>query len=190
MANVSWEWARDFCVWLTDQERKSGKLGAGERYRLPSDHEWSCAVGIGNREDATKRPAEKSGGIRDAYPWGNGWPPPAGTGNFAGEEVQPLVDGKKYPTFLKDFLRGYRDDFVETAPVGSFPANAYGLHDLAGNVFEWCGDAMEAGKDDRVSRGGSWVNSTAFYFLSSNRMANPPTYLDRSRGFRCVLAEQ
>ena len=43
---VSWDDATAFCAWLTERERKAGKLGANERYRLPSDHEWSCAVGL------------------------------------------------------------------------------------------------------------------------------------------------
>ena len=50
---LSWEDAQAFCQWLTERERKEGRIGAGERYRLPSDHEWSCAVGIGDKESAT-----------------------------------------------------------------------------------------------------------------------------------------
>ncbi len=46
--NVSWEDATAFCAWLTEQERKVGRLAVKEVYRLPTDHEWSCAVGSGN----------------------------------------------------------------------------------------------------------------------------------------------
>jgi len=65
-AAVTWSWedAHAFCAWLTERARKAGKLASSERYRLPSDHEWSCAVGIAEREDsALLFPEDKSGGV-------------------------------------------------------------------------------------------------------------------------------
>jgi formylglycine-generating enzyme required for sulfatase activity len=50
VVNVSWDDAKGFCVWLTEKERREGKLPDGSQYRLPTDSEWSWAVGIGNRE--------------------------------------------------------------------------------------------------------------------------------------------
>jgi len=85
VVNVSWNDAQAFCAWLTERDRANGKLPANYRYRLPSDHEWSCAVGIGDREDAAKTPEEKNEKIDDAFPWGSQWPPPAGSGNYAGK---------------------------------------------------------------------------------------------------------
>jgi len=83
---VSWEEAQQFCQWLTARERAAGQLPADWSYRLPSDHEWSCAVEIGEREDAGKLPVEKREKIDGVFPWGLQWPPPKGAGNYAGEE--------------------------------------------------------------------------------------------------------
>jgi len=188
VVQVSWEDAKSFCAWLTARERASGMIGEREEYRLPSDHEWSCAVGIGAREDAAKLPAEKDGKITDAFPWGSAWPPPAGTGNYAGEELQPALANGKYH-YIKEVIAGYRDTFVETAPVGSFSANRLGLFDLGGNVLEWCEDWYDKEQKDRVLRGASWDTYDRAYLLSSYRVHYPPR--DRyfnGGGFRCVLA--
>ena len=79
--NGSWEDAVAFCVWLTERERAAGRLGENEMYRLPSDHEWSCAVGIGELEDPGSCRAE---GPNDhgCVPLGEWSPPgtPATTG--------------------------------------------------------------------------------------------------------------
>ena len=61
---------------------KPGELGANERYRLPTDHEWSCAVGLGESEDPEKTPAEKGKQLIDVFPWGSAWPPPARVGKL------------------------------------------------------------------------------------------------------------
>lgn len=65
------------------------------------------------------------------YHWGTNWPPPLGTGNFSGLES---ILAAKYQ------ISGYRDAFPTVGPVGSFPAEANGLFDLAGNVSEICED--------------------------------------------------
>jgi heme-degrading monooxygenase HmoA len=75
--NVSWEDAQAFCAWLTQEERKGGRLKAKECYRLPTDAQWSWAVGIGDRETGST-PAEKDRKVPGVYPWGTGWPPPKG----------------------------------------------------------------------------------------------------------------
>jgi Protein kinase domain/Sulfatase-modifying factor enzyme 1 len=184
--SVSWEDAQAFCAWLTERERRAGKLGSNEVYRLPSDHEWSCAVGIGEREDAAKLPSEKSQKINDAFPWGMQWPAPAGAGNFAGEELQPALAAGKY-SFLKGVLSGYRDDFVETAPVGSFAANRFGLFDLGGNVQQWCEDWFDNEQKERVQRGSAWTCRIRGMLLSSFRSHYAPGLRDIAHGFRCVV---
>jgi formylglycine-generating enzyme required for sulfatase activity len=84
-----------------------------------------------------------------------------------GEAISP--DQANYggnPIYAKRTKGGYRE---KTTPVGSFPPNAWGLHDMHGNVLEWCSDRSEGyPKEDqrdpvgtnsgtcRVLRGGSW----------------------------------
>ena len=82
--------------------------------RLPSEEEWEYAA---------------AGGL-DApdYPWGDG-EPDGGNANFADVSSD-------YPWSHHSIC----DGFGYTSPVGAFPANGYGLFDMAGNVFEWTED--------------------------------------------------
>ena len=169
VVNVSWEDATAFCAWLTRKERAEGKIGPKDEYRLPSDHEWSCAIGIGSKENAGTSPEDKSQKL-PGYPWGNSWPPPNGTGNF---------DSR---------IAGYSDAYGRTAPVGSFRVDQNGLYDLSGNVYEWCLDWYSSGQDNRVLRGGSWLNSTEFNLRSSYRLRGSPRNRSDFIGFRCVLS--
>ena len=165
VVSVSWDDARRFCLWLTEKERRAGQLGERDEYRLPTDLEWSAAVDLGKETGAT--PAERDGKLRDVYPWGKDWPLPKNVGNYDGE------------------LR--KDDFDYTSPVGSFPANRHGLHDLGGNVWEWCSDAYDGQENYRVLRGASWHSSKPHTLLSSARLSNSPGHRVDIIGFRCVL---
>jgi formylglycine-generating enzyme required for sulfatase activity len=85
-----------------------------------------------------------------------------------------------------------------TANVGSHAANAWGLHDMHGHVFEWCadcyGEKYAGGVDpagpatgvDRVIRGGSWLTNAA-YCRAANRLHNEPGIRDYDLGFRPAL---
>jgi hypothetical protein len=183
--NVDWDDAEAFCAWLTERERKEGKLGLNECYRLPSDHEWSCAVGIGEMEDASKPPAEKRGKIDNIFPWGTQWPPPDKAGNFASEELKPLQAAGKF-TSAKTLVPNYRDGYANTSPVGTYAPNRFGLYDMGGNVLEWCEDWFD--KRDRVLRGSGWWHGARNDLLSSARDHRTPDHKSDERGFRCVLA--
>jgi serine/threonine protein kinase len=180
---TSWDDAQVFCAWLSDREQMAGQIGTNERYRLPTDHEWSCAAGIGEREDPALSPSSKDGVVRDVYPWGTLWPPPEDAGNYSGEEAA----GHETYTMQK-ILTGYRDPFPETAPVGSFSANANGLYDIGGNIAEWCEELVGINDDSRTLRGGSFSSGT--HLLSSNRDSIFQTDRSPGKGFRIVLAPE
>jgi hypothetical protein len=183
VVGVRWEDLPRFCQWLTKKEQAEGKLPGSLKYRLPSDEEWSYAVGLPPEPDGT--PAEKSGKNRLDFPWGKSWPPPDQAGNYADETFHRQLP--KHLGFDQPWLAGYEDGYATTSPVGSFPANAYGLFDMGGNVRQWCQDSYDKDPMDRVARGASWSDTDSGYMLSSNRFHTTPNY-SNNRGFRCVLA--
>ena len=122
--------------------------------------------------------------------------------------------GQKYPwgNSIDSSKANYNQNVRNTTPVGSYPPNGYGLHDMAGNVWEWCLDAYDGNfyrnsprrnpiagagsiahvannftnvKSSRVLRGGSWVNSPV-YLRAANRGRHSPTGSSNSDGFRCA----
>ncbi len=179
--NVSWNEAVAFCAWLTDLDREEGLLGREEAYRLPTDHEWSCAVGIGARENAAASPISKSRKNEGVFPWGAGFPPPSGSGNYNGEEA----DGD--PQVPLSPIAGYDDGFVHTSPVGSFQPNRFGLYDLGGNVWEWCQD-WQIPNEKRILRGAAFIWNSPIALLSSNRGGQLADKQLHSAGFRVVIA--
>ena len=176
MVKVSWNDARAFCGWLTAVERGSGKIPAGASYRLPTDTEWSIAVGLGDHE-AGDTPKEKSAKLPNVFPWGAQFPPPPGAGNFADQTAR--IYFTNWPN-----ITNYTDGFVTTAPVGSFTPNTLGIYDLAGNAMEWCEDSYDASHKQRVMRGGAWNNCGPKSLLSSYREHVAPNRYSVTTGFR------
>ncbi len=175
VVNVTWREAEAFCKWLTEKERKGGLL-KGEVYRLPTDAEWSKAVGLPAETGAT--PEERDMGVQDIYPWGNQWPPPAGAGNYAGEETQTDIP-----------IPNYNDGYANTSPVGKFRPNPLGIYDMGGNVWQWVADYWNGDNRSKTLRGGSWYNGAIpLSLLSSCRISSSPDTLHDTYGFRIVKA--
>jgi formylglycine-generating enzyme required for sulfatase activity len=91
-----------------------------------------------------------------------------------------------------------------TVPVGSLPPNGWGLHEMHGNVWEWCADMwhnnfdgaptdgsawIDAGAAGRVIRGGSWFDG-ARYVRAAVRTGDPPTRRSEDLGFRCARVQE
>ena len=178
VVGVDWNEAREFCAWLSKKE--------GRAYRLPTDDEWSAAVGLGK------------------YPWGSAWPPPKDAGNYGDKTFSKSLPGEGWSGPLAD----YDDGAARTAPVASYAANRLGIFDLGGNVWQWCEDEYKASMNDpdvlkeipalekekasdgtalRVLRGASWYNGDPLKLRSSSRERNHPVGRSDNRGFRCVL---
>ncbi|AWH22119.1 formylglycine-generating enzyme family protein [Stenotrophomonas sp. ZAC14D2_NAIMI4_6] len=144
--HVSVRDAENYATWLSEQ--------TGRAYRLPSEAEFEYALRAGG-----------SG----RYPWGDAGLPPAGSGNYTGsQDVSP--SGRHW----HNAFVGYGDGWWGPALVGSFQANAFGLHDMGGNLSEWVADCWHSsyrrapsdgvawynpGCRSRVIRGGNWANA-------------------------------
>ncbi len=166
--NITWQQARDFCTWLTTRDQEAKLIPPTARYRLPTDAEWSQAVGL--KDEQGSDPAAKDRKNEVDFPWGR--------------EVIPPVRSANLNTVK---LSGYQDNYSYTAPVSSFSPNEKHLFDLAGNVSEWCEDAWPGNADERVVRGSSWLSSEKSDLLSSARLHSPATFTGTNIGFRMVL---
>ena len=183
VVRVTWQHAKAFCRWLTEREKAAGWIGPDQSYRLPTDVEWSVAVGLVDEQGST--PQYKHQRVKNVYPWGGEWPPPKSAGNYRGSETVTANGPSEHKT-----IQGYRDRYAKTSPVGSFRMNRFGLYDMGGNVWQWCEDWFDSQQIYRVLRGGSWDDDEAENLLSSSRAYAPPNTRNGSSGFRCVLVTE
>ncbi len=119
--------------------------------RLPTEAQWEYAC---------------RAGTQTAFAWGDKWDDGKGWANAADATAKKRFKG--WRTF------SWEDGYVFTSPVGTYKANAFGLHDMHGNAWEWCSDwyakdyykngpkvdptGPESGSA-RVLRGGGWLSS-------------------------------
>ncbi len=172
---VSWNDARAFVDWLNATDKAKP---AGATYRLPTEAEWEYAC---------------RGGTSTWYQWGDD--PDKGKGWCNAGDLTARKAFPQFPVFNWD------DGFFYPAPVGSFKANAFGLHDMHGNAWEWCedwygsyqgGDQTDpsgaASSVARVVRGGSWHHYPWSPRSASRGMGLTLAAGRDDFGFRVVLA--
>ena len=174
VAMVSCNDAKAFCDWLSKK--------TGDKYRLPTEAEWEYVCRAGTN---TRRYWGDDLNDDQSFRYAN-----------AHDVTSKRVVGFTWPNF------NCEDGHAVTAPVGSFQPNDFGVHDMMGNVSEWCLDwygaySSEPQVDpkgpssgtDRVFRGGSWARG-AWDVRSAARDRDKPEPLYSSSycmiGFRVV----
>ncbi len=188
---VTWREAMAFCARLNERARTEGWLPAGYEFTLPTEAQWEYAC--------------RAGGTEATY---------AGPLDVRGENNAPGLDAIAW--YAGNSSVGYRGRGWDTAdwPEKQYPGglagvrlvaqklpNAWGLHDMLGNVYQWCRDhpasALPGGavKDptgpargaDYIVRGGSW-HSPPVYCRAAHRTWNNPDVRSQFIGFRVALA--
>lgn len=167
---VSWEDANAYARWLSQT--------TGKNYRLLSEAEWEYAA--------------RAATVTARY-WGNDADQSCEYANGADRTAQAQI-----PDAIAAYVANCRDRYAFTAPVGSYRANGFGLHDMLGNAGEWTqdcwnGDYKGAPTDGsswgsgecfmRAVRGGSW-DDHPLGVRSAYRVGSPIVIRLYSRGFR------
>lgn len=170
---VTWEDATSFAQWLTAQN------GGQYRFRLPTESEWEYAC---------------RGGTESIRYWGDD--------ASRACEFENVGDQTAMRRWGWDDVHDCDDGYGGTAPVGTFQPNPFGLHDMLGNVWEWCLDVYsvdiytkhgrsnplctdEAAGCDRVIRGSYWHGGPNGV-RCADRGSGFPRAMNDDLGFRLV----
>lgn len=176
--NVSWFEAQEFCRRLTERLRKMHFLDDSLTVRLPTEAEWEYACRTRQPDKSDTAPQEADGRRTTSK---YGWADTLET--------------------LPEFAWFADNSGEQTHPVGLKKANDHAIHDLHGNVSEWCGDWYANYAADlqvnpqgptsgttKVRRGGSWA-SLARRCRGTDRAGVHPQCRSAVLGFRVVLAQ-
>ncbi len=139
---VSWYDAKAYADWIA---RKTGRS-----YRLPTEAEWEYAARAGTE---TARYWGETADVRTCE-YANAGDLDAGDGPYSWGDVDGPVT---YDLDGGDRLVQCRDGYVFTAPVGSYKPNAFGLHDMLGNVWEWVEDCDHQGYEGVPNDGSALI---------------------------------
>jgi formylglycine-generating enzyme required for sulfatase activity len=173
VACVSWDDAGDYIRWLSQK--------TGRNYRLLTEAEWEYAARAGTA-----------------------------TARFWGDDVScayangaDLAVAAQVPGADSWGVANCNDRYAYTAPVGSYRANAFGLHDMLGNLEEWTHDCWNASYTGaptdgsawtagdcylRAVRGGSWDHAPVG-LRAAYRVGSPTVIRVYGRGFRVARSD-
>lgn len=166
VVRVSQQEALDFCEWLSDK--------TGMRVSLPNEVQWEWACRAGSAE-----PFSFGGYNTDFYE----------QANMADSMIRKLAydtDGRNTVDMVPREER-FDDEHLVSAPVGSYKPNAWGLHDMHGNVWEWTRSRTPV-SNEIIARGGSWRDRPK-RCTSSYKIAYPDWQKVYNVGFRVVIEQ-